>query len=197
MVGSKQISNCANKIQNCLGLGKTLIFVLSVWCYLAVGCTKDNGADTRSGAITTNAFLSLKLLDGVVATRTDIQVNGERVEATILPKDLGQSALFLCYYTLPMASEDKRACDAAIDAEIARCVANTAAVVISRKVIPSAKIPTTEVVAKSPNKKSHSIRFRVLCTGKQIQSLTAVTPDDQSSAYAQALDDMFEEFNAK
>jgi hypothetical protein len=113
--------------------------------------------------------MSLNMFDGVVARQVHIQVGGKDVEATVFPKDLGQSALFLCSYTLPIPAEDKKAAEAAIDAEIDRCVANAGAKVLSRKGFPTAEHPTSEVVAKSPKKQSHSIRCRVICTGKEIR----------------------------
>jgi hypothetical protein len=33
--------------------------------------------------------------------------------------------------------------------------------------------------------------------GKEIQTLTALTPDNQDASYARVLDKMFEEFDAK
>src|SRR5205823_10644966 len=120
-------------------MSKAITFTLSVCCFLAAGCKRD----TSVGAVapSTDVPLSLKLLDGVVATHASIQVGGQNVEATIFPKNLGQSALFLCYYTLPSAAEDKKACDAAIDAEVDRCVANTGAALLSRKTFPAAEHP--------------------------------------------------------
>jgi hypothetical protein len=174
---------------------KAITHALILCCLLAAGCKQE----TPEGATvsTTDVLLSLKLLDGVVARHVAIQVMGQSVEATILWKDLGKSALFLCYYTLPSPAVDRGACDAAINAEIDRCVANTGSELLSRKVFPAAQQPTSEVVARSPNRKGLSLRFRVICTGKEIQSLTAVTPDNQDASHSQAVDKMFEEFNAK
>lgn len=145
----------------------------------------------------TSPPLSLRLLDGVVAQQVPIQIGGREIQATIFPKNLGESGLFLCCYTLPTAAHDSDARNAAINAEIERCVANTGATVLSRKTNSTGDQLSFEVVAKSPKKTTHSIRCRVICTGSEIQSLTAVTPDSQDASHARALDKMFEEFHAK
>ena len=176
-------------------MSKPLILAFTLCSSLAAGCKKD--PPTGAVAQGTNPPLSISLLDGVVAQQVPIQIGGREIQATIFPKDLGESGLFLCYYKLPNAAEDREARDAAINAEIDRCVANTGAEVLSRKTYPAADQPSVEVVAKSPKKMGHSIRCRVICTGTEIQSLTAVTPDNQDVSHAQALDKMFEEFRAK
>src|SRR6267142_1601616 len=111
-------------------MSKSLTLALSLCCLLAAGCKKDTPAG--AAASTTNVLLSLKLLDGVVAQHVPIQVAGQSINATIFSKNLGESALFLCYYPLPSTAGDKKACDTAINAEIDRCVANTGAEVLSR-----------------------------------------------------------------
>jgi hypothetical protein len=176
-------------------MNKAIAHALNLCCLFAVGCKRE----TPEGAAgsSTNALLSLKLLDGAISKHVPIQVMGQSVEATILSKDLGKSALFLCYYTLPSPAADKGECYAAINAEIDRCVANTGSELLSRKVFPAAEQPTSEVVARSPKRKGLSLRFRVICTGKEIQSLTAVTPDNQDASHSQAIDKMFEGFNVK
>ncbi len=183
--------------------GKTLTaaFLVIIGClapsvcgFLLAGCKKEASV---GATVSTNAPLSPQLFEGIAAQYYPIQVAGQTTEATILPKNLGEAALFLCYYPLPKAAENKMACDAAVNAEIDRCVANAGAEVLSRKAFPSAAQPTAEVVAKSSKRKSHSIRCRVICTGKQIHSLTAVTPDNQDAIQAQAIDKMFEEFHAR
>ena len=176
-------------------MSRAVAHTLALGVLVTAGCGQQ--APTGVTTPTTNAPLSLKLLDGVVARKVPIQVSGKEVEATIFPKDLGKSALFLCYYTLPSAAEDKQACDVAINAEVDRCVANTGAEVVSRKAISATEHPTLEVLAKSPKDRSHTIRFRVICTGKEIQSLTAITPNTQDARQSEALDAMFEEFDAK
>lgn len=176
-------------------MSKSLSVALSLFCFLAAGCKKD--APSRVVAQATGPPLSLMLLDGVVPQQVPIQIGGQRIQATIFPKNLGESGLFLCYYTLPTAAQDTEARTVAINAEIDRCVANTGATILSRKTNSADNQPSLEVVAKSPKKMTHSIRCRVICTGNEIQSLTAVTPDGQDASHAQALDKMFEEFHAK
>lgn len=85
----------------------------------------------------------------------------------------------------------------AINEEIDRCVANSRAQVVSRKVLSDADQPIVEVIAKSPKNKALSIRCRVICTTNQIHSLTAITPDNQNAITTQALDKMFDEFHVK
>ena len=172
-------------------LSKSIILALGLCCVLA-GCKGDTPAEAVPSG--NSAPLSLKLLDGVAPQQVPIQVGGREIEATVLSKNLGESALFLFSYTLPNAAEDKKACDAAINAEIDRYVANTGADILSRKTFLVNDQPASEVVAKSPKNTTHSIRCRVICTGKEIQSLTAITPDNHDASYAQALDKMFEEF---
>ena len=176
-------------------MNKFCAVLLSTGLLLIMGCNRNVPGGSAPGS--TNIIMSLKMLDGVVARQVHIQVGGKDVEATVFPKDLGQSALFLCYYHLPSPAEDKEASWVAINAEINRCVANVGGEIFSRKDFLAAEYPTAEVVAKSSKKQSHSIRCRVICTGKEIQSLTAITPDNQDAAHTQALDKMFYEFNAK
>jgi hypothetical protein len=174
-------------------MSKIVSLTLSLCCLFAAGCKKEG----HPGASATNPLISLKLLDGVTARHVPIQIQGQTIDATIFAKDLGEAALFLCEYTLPTGATDKSACEAAINGEIDRCVANAGAEVLSRKAIPVVEQLTYEVLAKSPKMKGHSIRCRVICTGKQIHSLTAVTPDNQDANHRAALDEMFKEFHAK
>jgi hypothetical protein len=175
---------------------KAPAIVLSVGLFLTAGCTQRPTAPATAGAKDYEP-VSLKMLDGVSATRMHIRVGGQDVEATVYPKDLGQSAFFLCYYTLPNPAEDTNASEAAINAEIERCVANVGAEILSRKSSPAGGYPATEVVATSARNRTHFIRYRVICTGKEIQTLTAVIPNNPDAAHTQALDNMFEQFHAK
>src|SRR3954466_6505466 len=83
-------------------MSKAPTLALSAFCLVATGCKKDT--PLRAAAAATNAPLSLKLLDGVVAQHVPIQIGGQAIEATIFSKNLGESALFLCFYTLPSAA---------------------------------------------------------------------------------------------
>jgi hypothetical protein len=169
------------------------VLAIVLGCCLAAGCEKmgpSPGDTTQS----TETIFSLSLLDGVLGQSVPIRVNNQSIEATIFGKDLGQSALFLCYYQLPKAQEGKTDCPSAIDAELKRCLANTGSTVISVKETPSPEHPFMEIIAKSPKKPNHSARFRVVCTGGNIQSLLAVTPDTLSKRQAQSLDSMFNDW---
>jgi len=145
----------------------------------------------------TNPPMSLSLLSGVVAEQVSIRIGGRDVQATVFAKDLGQSALFICYYSLVNPAEAKEDRETAISEEIDRCVVNTGAQLVSRKVVSEAGNEAVEVMAKSPKNKELSIRCRVICTTNAIHSLTAITPDNQDASHVQAIDKMFDEFQVK
>src|SRR5437660_10717006 len=168
-------NRAANVSDSCGHLRTCGTALLGLCVVLAAGCNRNA---SKVAPAANNAPMSLKMLDGVAARQVHIQVGGKDVEATVFPKDLGQSALFLCSYTLPEPVEDKKSSEAAIDAEIERCASNAGAEILSRKSFPIAEHPTVEVIAKSPKKPSHSIRCRVICTAKEIHSLTTVTPNN-------------------
>jgi hypothetical protein len=183
--------NMKGNEKSTFALGATICWLIAT----AVGCRENTQVATP--APTNNSPLSLALLDGVVAKRLPLQLGGRTVEATVFGKDLGQSALFLSQYDLPTAATNKEACEAAINMEIDRCVANVGAEITSRKSLSDGPHPAAEVVATSSRNSTLSVRSIVRCTGKSIESLTAIAPIFQDDAHKQAIDKMFAQFNAK
>lgn len=174
-------------------MSKATSLGIGLGCLIAAGCDQRHPTAVTPSSV--NTPMSMEVLDGVVGRRIPIRIGGEDIEATVFAKDLGDSALFLCYYSLPARAEEKQARDAAVEAEIERCVANVGAEVVSREAFPNVEHSTSEVVAKSEQKRSHSIRCRVICTGQKVHSLTAITPDAHDVNYQRALDQMFEDFH--
>lgn len=174
--------------------GKVATLLLGIAVLTVQGCKEERpGRGTGS----TNELLSLQMLDGVVAQTVGIVFMGQDVQATVFAKDLGASALFLWYYRIPAGAEGKDRCIETIEAEIARCVENTQAEILSRKQVTDTELPTSEVLAKLPRNRELTIRCRVICNGKEIHSLTAITPVTLDVNQAQAVDKMFDEFRIK
>lgn len=144
--------------------------VLFLMCFALPGFGR---AETKPRVVVLDEQTSIEFeLPGPVQNlSTPIELPDGYREATILGAQEKPSAYFIASYLRPTGASP----DAAIAAEVERCVANIGGRVESRRSVEG-DYPTVEVVARTPRSSTLVITCRIICDRRRIYSLTAINP---------------------
>jgi len=138
--------------------------------------------------------VSWRALDGVMGKLIPVKWAGTPGQVNLFSKNLGTFAFSFSVYWISQKPEKVEERKMLIEQEIKRCATNLGgAEILSRKDTALGNQSIAEVTLKPPKNKNASIRFRVICSPKQMLAVTAAVPDDLDKATQEALDKVFEE----
>ncbi len=139
--------------------------------------------------------ISLGALNGAIGDISTFEIGGRGCQSSMFVRPGDAYVTGVTYYAIPDWKYDKTTAEKLIDAEINRCMAHIRdPKVISRKDASTDGQSIQEVVIKSSESKILSIRFRMICSARDVLSLIVTSRDDLDVAMHQATDNLFEKF---